>query len=218
MAFDETGQADTLAAAPRDQQIGPMTSFTTRSASPPNDIIIDPNIFAVATGIEEHARYGIDFIEATRWIKENLPGTLISGGVSNVSFSFRGNNPVREAIHAVFLFHAIAAGMDMGIVNAGRWWSMTRSTPSFGSGSRTWSWPAGPTPPSGCWKSPSGSMSLRHRSDVKISAWRDAAGRAERLTHALVKGIDDFVEADTEELRGRSRGVVAARWRSSRVR
>ena len=86
---------------------------------PAEDIIFDPNIFAVATGIEEHANYGVDFIEATRWIKQNLPGALVSGGVSNVSFSFRGNNAVREAIHAVFLYHAIAAGMDMGIVNAG---------------------------------------------------------------------------------------------------
>src|SRR5690606_24953181 len=86
---------------------------------PAEDIIFDPNVFAVATGIEEHARYGLDFIEATAWIKQNLPGALVSRGVSNVSFSCRGNNAVREAIHAVFLFHAIKAGMDMGIVNAG---------------------------------------------------------------------------------------------------
>ena len=86
---------------------------------PAEDIIFDPNVFAVATGIEEHATYGQDYIEATRWIKENLDGALVSGGISNVSFSFRGNNPVREAIHAVFLFHAIEAGLDMGIVNAG---------------------------------------------------------------------------------------------------
>src|SRR5690606_27757745 len=86
---------------------------------PAEDIIFDPNVFAVATGIEEHANYGVDFIEATRWIKANLPGALVSGGISNVSFSFRGNNAVREAIHAVFLFHAIRAGLDMGIVNAG---------------------------------------------------------------------------------------------------
>ena len=86
---------------------------------PAEDIIFDPNVFAVATGIEEHASYGLDFIEATRWIKQNLPGARVSGGISNVSFSFRGNNPVREAIDAVFLFHAIAAGLDMGIVNAG---------------------------------------------------------------------------------------------------
>jgi 5-methyltetrahydrofolate--homocysteine methyltransferase len=86
---------------------------------PPEDIIFDPNIFAIATGIEEHANYAVDFIEATRWIKQHLPGAKVSGGVSNVSFSFRGNDPVREAIHTVFLYHAIRAGMDMGIVNAG---------------------------------------------------------------------------------------------------
>src|SRR5205085_7110002 len=86
---------------------------------PSEDIIFDPNCFALATGIEEHANYGLDFIEATSWIKQNLPGARVSGGISNVSFSFRGNNPVREAIHAVFLFHAIRAGLDMGIVNAG---------------------------------------------------------------------------------------------------
>ena len=104
---------------------------------PAEDIIFDPNVFAVATGIEEHANYGLDFIEATRWIKQNLPGALVSGGVSNVSFSFRGNNPVREAIHAVFLFHAIAAGMDMGIVNAGASRSTTRCPRCCASGSRT---------------------------------------------------------------------------------
>src|SRR5205814_131262 len=86
---------------------------------PPEDIIFDPNIFAIATGIEEHNNYSVDFIEATRWIKTNLPGAKVSGGVSNVSFSFRGNDPVREAMHTVFLYHAILAGMDMGIVNAG---------------------------------------------------------------------------------------------------
>src|SRR5438445_3699604 len=86
---------------------------------PPEDIVFDPNIFAIATGIEEHNHYAVDFIEATRWIKANLPGAKVSGGVSNVSFSFRGNDPVREAIHTVFLYHAIQAGMDMGIVNAG---------------------------------------------------------------------------------------------------
>ena len=93
--------------------------LTEQVGFPAEDIIFDPNVFAVATGIEEHATYGRDFIEATRWIKQNLPGALVSGGISNVSFSFRGNNPVREAIHAVFLYHAIEAGLDMGIVNAG---------------------------------------------------------------------------------------------------
>ncbi len=119
MAFDETGQADTYAR---------KTEICTRSYEilvnqcdfPPEDIVFDPNIFAVATGIEEHNNYAVDFINATRWIKQNLPHAKVSGGVSNVSFSFRGNDPVREAIHTVFLYHAIQAGMDMGIVNAGQ--------------------------------------------------------------------------------------------------
>ena len=118
MAFDEDGQADNLerrkAICERAYRI-----LVDEVGFPPEDIIFDPNVFAVATGIEEHATYGEDFIEATRWIKQNLPGAKVSGGISNVSFSFRGNNPVREAIHAVFLFHAIRAGLDMGIVNAG---------------------------------------------------------------------------------------------------
>ncbi len=119
MAFDETGQADTferkIEICERAYRI-----LVDELGFPAEDIIFDPNIFAVATGIEEHNNYAVDFIEATRWIKQNLPGALVSGGVSNVSFSFRGNNPVREAIHAVFLYHAIRAGMDMGIVNAGQ--------------------------------------------------------------------------------------------------
>src|SRR5665811_1735984 len=118
MAFDEEGQADTLErrkkVCSRAYEI-----LTEQVGFPSEDIIFDPNCFALATGINEHANYGVDYIEAARWIKQNLPGALISGGVSNVSFSFRGNNPVREAIHAVFLYHAIQAGMDMGIVNAG---------------------------------------------------------------------------------------------------
>src|SRR6185436_13946328 len=118
MAFDERGQADSFerktAICARAFRI-----LTEDVGFPAEDIIFDPNIFAIATGIEEHANYGVDFIEATRWIKQHLPGALVSGGVSNVSFSFRGNNPVREAIHAVFLYHAIRAGMSMGIVNAG---------------------------------------------------------------------------------------------------
>ncbi|HVK44555.1 MAG TPA: homocysteine S-methyltransferase family protein, partial [Micropruina sp.] len=118
MAFDEQGQADNLER--RKQICGRAYRILTEEVGfPAEDIIFDPNCFALATGIEEHATYGIDFIEACSWIKENLPGVHISGGISNVSFSFRGNNPVREAIHAVFLFHAIKAGLDMGIVNAG---------------------------------------------------------------------------------------------------
>ena len=118
MAFDEQGQADTYE---RKIQICERAYriLVDEVGFPPEDIIFDPNIFAVATGIEEHANYAVEFIEATRWIKQNLPGAKVSGGVSNVSFSFRGNDPVREAIHTVFLYHAIQAGMDMGIVNAG---------------------------------------------------------------------------------------------------
>ena len=118
MAFDEKGQADTyerkIEICERAYRI-----LVDEVGFPPEDIIFDPNIFAIATGIEEHNNYAVDFIDATRWIKKNLPGAKVSGGVSNVSFSFRGNDPVREAIHTVFLYHAIQAGMDMGIVNAG---------------------------------------------------------------------------------------------------
>ena len=118
MAFDEHGQADTLQ---RKTEICERAYriLVDELDFPPEDIIFDPNIFAIATGIEEHDNYAVDFIEATRWIKQNLPGAKVSGGVSNVSFSFRGNDPVREAIHTVFLYHAIRAGLDMGIVNAG---------------------------------------------------------------------------------------------------
>src|SRR5437764_11700831 len=118
MAFDEKGQADTFerktAICKRAYDI-----LVNQIGLPPEDIIFDPNIFAIATGIEEHNNYGVDFIEAARWIRQNLPGVHISGGVSNLSFAFRGNEAVREAMHSVFLYHAIKAGMDMGIVNAG---------------------------------------------------------------------------------------------------
>ena len=119
MAFDEEGQADTKARKIEICQRA-YKILVEQVGFPPEDIIFDPNIFAIATGIDEHNNYGVDFIEATREIKRTLPYALISGGVSNVSFSFRGNNPVREAIHAVFLYHAIQAGMTMGIVNAGQ--------------------------------------------------------------------------------------------------
>src|SRR5262249_33476248 len=119
MAFDETGQADTLerkcAIAKRAYDI-----LVDQVGFPPEDIIFDPNIFAIATGMEEHNGYGVAFIDAARWIRTNLPSAHISAGVSNLSFSFRGNEPVREAMHSVFLYHAIKAGMDMGIVNAGQ--------------------------------------------------------------------------------------------------
>ena len=153
MAFDEQGQADSLER--RREICGRAYRLLVEQVGfPAEDVIIDPNIFAVATGIEEHAAYGTDFIEATRWIKANLPGALVSGGVSNVSFSFRGNNAVREAIHAVFLFHAIKAGMDMGIVNAGALQPYDTVDVSCATPSRTSCSTGGPTPPSGCSRSP----------------------------------------------------------------
>ena len=120
MAFDEAGQADTLANARLAIAARAYDILVNRVGFPPQDIIFDPNIFAVATGMEEHNGYGVAFIEAARWIRANLPHAHISGGVSNLSFSFRGNEAVREAMHSVFLYHAIKAGMDMGIVNAGQ--------------------------------------------------------------------------------------------------
>ncbi len=199
MAFDEDGQADNLdrrkAICQRAYDL-----LVNEVGFPGEDIIFDPNIFAVATGIEEHANYGVDFIEATRWIKQNLPGALVSGGVSNVSFSFRGNNPVREAIHSVFLYHAIQAGMDMGIVNAGALVVYDEIDPEL--------------------RERIEDVVLNRRGDstermleiaprfagdgMKQEAaneeWR-ALPVGERITHALVKGIDDYAESDTEELR-----------------
>ncbi|SOC49427.1 methionine synthase (B12-dependent) [Blastococcus aggregatus] len=199
MAFDEDGQADNLE---RRKQIcrRAYDVLTQQVGFPAEDIIFDPNVFAVATGIEEHANYGLDFIEATRWIKQNLPGALVSGGVSNVSFSFRGNNPVREAIHAVFLFHAIAAGMDMGIVNAGAL-EVYDEVPAL-------------------LRERIEDVILNRRPDsterlleiagdfagdgtvkeVATEEWRNLPV-GERITHALVKGIDAYAESDTEELR-----------------
>lgn len=136
MAFDEQGQGSTterrIEICSRAYRI-----LTEEVGFPPEDIIFDPNIFAVATGIEEHNKYGVDFIETTRWIRQNLPHVHVSGGVSNLSFSFRGNEPVREAMHAVFLYHAIQAGMDMGIVNAGQLAVYARSTRSCAKPART---------------------------------------------------------------------------------
>ncbi len=199
MAFDEQGQADTVE---RRREISGTAYriLVEQVGFPPEDIVIDPNIFAVATGIDEHASYGMDFIEATRWIKGNLPGALVSGGVSNVSFSFRGNNPVREAIHAVFLYHAIQAGMDMGIVNAGALVVYDEIDPLL--------------------RERIEDVVLNRRADaterlLEIADRFNVAGAAqevvdeqwrslpvrERITHALVKGIDEHIEADTELLR-----------------
>jgi 5-methyltetrahydrofolate--homocysteine methyltransferase len=198
MAFDEAGQADTFE---RRTQICKRAYriLVDEVGFAPQDIIFDPNIFPVATGIDAHNSYAVDFFAATRWIKENLPGALVSGGVSNVSFSFRGNNPVREAMHAVFLYHARQAGMDMGIVNPSmleiyedipkdllehvedvilnRRDDATERLLAFAE-----------------------HVKSGGKKEVKDEAWRgEPVGK--RLEHALVRGITDFIEADTEEAR-----------------
>jgi len=209
MAFDEQGQADTFT---RKTEICKRSyDFLVNEVGfPPEDIIFDPNIFAVATGIEEHNNYAVDFIEATRWIKQNLPYAKVSGGVSNVSFSFRGNDVVREAIHTVFLYHAIEAGMDMGIVNAGQLGVYDQLDPEL--------------------RERVEDVVLNRRDDatdrlLEIAdrfkgggarkeenlAWRGTPEQpvpvAQRLAHALVHGITNFIVDDTEE----ARQAIAAR-------
>jgi 5-methyltetrahydrofolate--homocysteine methyltransferase len=201
MAFDEQGQADTYE---RKIQICERAYriLVDEVDFPPEDIIFDPNIFAIATGIEEHNNYAVDFINATRWIKQNLPGAKVSGGVSNVSFSFRGNDPVREAIHTVFLYHAIQAGMDMGIVNAGMVGVYDDLEPEL--------------------RERVEDVVLNRRDDAgerlveiadtakgaakdetKKLEWRGTADKPAtveaRLSHAMVHGVTDFIVADTEE-------------------
>ena len=195
MAFDETGQADTFQRK-IDICARAYRILVDEVGFPPEDIIFDPNIFAIATGIEEHDNYAVDFIEATRWIKQHLPGAKVSGGVSNVSFSFRGNDPVREAIHTVFLYHAIQAGMDMGIVNAGMIGVYDQLEPTL--------------------RERVEDVVLNRRKDagerlVEIAesakgaakddsarlAWRSGSVE-QRLSHALVHGITDFIVEDTE--------------------
>ncbi|HMJ06559.1 MAG TPA: methionine synthase [Chthoniobacterales bacterium] len=198
MAFDETGQADNyqrrIEVCERAYRL-----LTERAGLAPSDIVFDPNILTVATGLEEHRNYAVDFIDAVRWIKSNLPGARTSGGVSNISFSFRGNNTVREAMHAAFLYHAIQAGLDMAIVNAGQLAVYEQIEPEL--------------------KTRVEDVLLNRRDDAterlvefaegvkavgktaaEKQAWRDEPVE-ERLSHALVKGIVDFIEADTEEAR-----------------
>ena len=198
MAFDERGQADTLErkieVCARAYKI-----LTEQIGFPPQEIIFDPNILTVGTGIEEHNNYAVNFIEATRWIKQNLPLAKVSGGVSNISFSFRGNNPVREAMHSAFLYHAIQAGMDMGIVNPGmlavyeeipkdllelvedvllnRRPDATERLVTFAE-----------------------TVKKTDKTVTKDDSWRDGTVE-ERLSHALVKGITDFIDQDVEEAR-----------------
>ena len=200
MAFDELGQADTLQ---RRQEIcGTAYKILTEQVGfPAEDIIFDPNIFAVATGIEEHANYGVDFIEGTRWIKQNLPGALVSGGVSNVSFSFRGNNPVREAIHAVFLYHAVAAGMDMGIVNAGALVVYDEIDPELRDRIEDVVLNRRPDATERLLEIASEHNKAAEKvDDGTATQWRTLPVR-ERITHALVKGMDEFIVDDTEEMR-----------------
>src|SRR6476620_11823811 len=199
MAFDENGQADNLE---RRKQIcrRAYDILTGDVGFPAEDLIFDPNVFAVATGIEEHANYGLDFIAATRWIKQNLPGALVSGGVSNVSFSFRGNNPVREAIHAVFLFHAVAAGMDMGIVNAGALEVYDEVPALLRERIEDVILNRRPDSTERLLEIAADFAGDGAAKEVASEEWRSLPV-GERITHALVKGIDEFAESDTEELR-----------------
>jgi 5-methyltetrahydrofolate--homocysteine methyltransferase len=197
MAFDEKGQADTyerkIEICERAYRV-----LVDEVGFPPEDIIFDPNIFAIATGIEEHNNYAVDFIEATRWIKQHLPGAKVSGGVSNVSFSFRGNDPVREAIHTVFLYHAIQAGMDMGIVNAGMVGVYDELEPTLRE--RVEDVVLNRRPDAGerlvevAETAKSGA-----KDESKKNEWRALPIR-ERLSHALVRGMNEFITEDTEEM------------------
>ncbi|MEW6099433.1 MAG: methionine synthase [Pseudomonadota bacterium] len=205
MAFDEQGQADTferkIEICERAYRI-----LVDEVGFPPEDIIFDPNIFAIATGIEEHNNYAVDFINATRWIKQHLPGAKVSGGVSNVSFSFRGNEPVREAIHTVFLYHAIQAGLDMGIVNAGMIGVYDELDPELRERVEDVVLNRRPRLAEG---EPERSPTERlleiaeavkgaAKDDSAKLAWRHASVE-ERLSHALVHGITDYIVEDTEE-------------------
>jgi 5-methyltetrahydrofolate--homocysteine methyltransferase len=198
MAFDEQGQADNLA---RKKEICARAYRILREevGFPPEDIVFDPNILTVATGMEEHSHYAIDFIDATRWIKENLPYARVSGGVSNISFSFRGNNVLREAMHAAFLYHAIRAGLDMGIVNAGQLAVYEEIPPDLLELVEDVLLNRRPDATERLVEFAE-KVKSSAKTQVKDEAWR--AGPVEdRLQHALVKGIVDFIEIDTEEAR-----------------
>jgi 5-methyltetrahydrofolate--homocysteine methyltransferase len=198
MAFDEKGQADTLER--RTSVCRRAYELLVRQAGfAPEDIIFDPNIFAVATGLEEHARYGIDFIEAVRWIRAELPGTSTSGGVSNLSFSFRGNDPVREAMHSAFLYHAIRAGLTMGIVNAGQLGVYEQLDPALRERVEDVLFDRRPDATERLVEF-AGTVKAGARETTKDEAWR-AGSVEQRLAHALVNGISSHIVADTEEAR-----------------
>ncbi len=206
MAFDEKGQADTyqrkIEICERAYRV-----LVDEVDFPPEDIIFDPNIFAIATGIDEHNNYAVDFINATRWIKANLPGAKVSGGVSNVSFSFRGNDPVREAIHTVFLYHAIQAGMDMGIVNAGMVGVYDDLEPVLRERVEDVVLNRQPVYKPGEAHLTPGERLIEvaetaqsgAKDDSKKYEWRALPVR-QRLTHALVHGMNEFITEDTEEV------------------
>lgn len=198
MAFDESGQADTL-----ERRVDicrrAWKILTEEVGFPPEDIIFDPNIFAIATGIAEHNAYGLDYIEATRAIKQHCPGAMISGGVSNISFSFRGQDRVREAIHSVFLYHAISAGMDMGIVNAGQLEVYDEIDPELRDAVEDVVLNRHPEASERLLEIAQRFQGGAER-DARDDSWRDAPVR-DRLVHALVKGINTHVEEDTEEAR-----------------
>jgi 5-methyltetrahydrofolate--homocysteine methyltransferase len=199
MAFDETGQADTFA---RKTEICARAYkiLTEKVGFPPEDIVFDPNVFAVATGIEEHSNYGVDFIEATKWIRENLPHAHVSGGVSNLSFAFRGNEPVRAAMHSVFLYHAIAVGMDMGIVNAGALPVYDDIDPELRDLAEDVVLNRRPDATDRLLAAAEKFKGGKQEARVVDTKWRDQPV-TKRLEHALVHGITEFIEADTEEAR-----------------
>jgi 5-methyltetrahydrofolate--homocysteine methyltransferase len=198
MAFDENGQADTLEKRVRICSRA-YDILTKEVGYDPEDIIFDPNIFAIATGIEEHNNYAVDFIEATRQIKTKMPLVKVSGGVSNISFSFRGNDTVREAMHAVFLFHAIKAGMDMGIVNAGQLQIYDEIEPGLRDLCEDVILNRNPESTDKL-LSFAETVKAKGKAEIKNEAWR-AAPVNERLKHALINGITDYIDADTEEAR-----------------
>ncbi|TJW35252.1 MAG: methionine synthase, partial [Mesorhizobium sp.] len=204
MAFDEEGQADTQA---RKVEICTRAYrlLTEQAGFPPEDIVFDPNIFAIATGIDEHNNYGVDFIEAARQITATLPHVHISGGVSNLSFSFRGNEPVREAMHAVFLYHAIQAGMDMGIVNAGQLAVYDAIDPELREACED---VVNNRQPKAGGTATERLLELAERfrgtagkeAQERDLAWRDWPVE-QRISHALVNGITEFIDQDTDEAR-----------------
>jgi len=199
MAFDEVGQADTAA---RKIEICERAYkvLTETVGFPPEDIIFDPNIFAVATGIEEHNNYAVDFIEATREIRRRCPGVHVSGGLSNVSFSFRGNEPVRRAMHSVFLYHAIPAGMDMGIVNAGQLDIYDEIDPELREAVEDVILNRTPEATENLLELAERFKGQKGKVKVKDMSWREGDVKA-RLQHALVNGITEFIVEDTEEAR-----------------